>query len=344
MINVREFGAIKGVKIFEITLKNKNGMELSAITYGTAIRRVVVPDKNGKPVDVCLGYDTIEEYVANDGYLGSTPGRCANRIGNSAFDLDGVHYELTKNEGKNHLHGGVHGWNEKIWKYELDEANNAVIFTTKSADGEQGYPGEVEAKAVYTLKDDNAFTIDYSAVTDKPTVLNMTNHWYFNMNGHDAGDIREQILTLHSNQILDIDEGLIPTGKILDIEKGSAFDFNTPKLIGKDFAEVAPLCTKGYDHNFILGEPGVLHEAAVLTGPKTGITMTAYTDQEGMQFYSGNCLTKRKGKGGCTYAEFSGMCFEPQHYPDAINHPNFPSPILRPGETYHHHSEFHFEA
>lgn len=344
MINVREFGDIKGIKIFEITLKNDNGMALSALTYGAVIRSVIVPDRDGKPVDICLGYDTIEEYVKNDGYFGSTPGRCANRIGGAAFDLDGVHYELTKNEGPNHLHGGVHGWNEKIWNYELNEAENSVTFTTKSADGEQGYPGEVEAKAVYTLKADNAFTIDYYAVTDKPTVLNLTNHWYFNLNGHDAGDILDHVLTIHSNKTTEIREGLIPTGKILDIEKGSVLDFTTPKVIRKDFAEAAEMITGGYDHNYILGEPGVFREAAILSGDKSGITMTASTDQEGMQFYSGNFVTTRKGKGGCTYTKNYGMCFEPQHYPDAVNHPNFPTPILRPGETYRHHTEFRFTA
>ena len=342
MITERIFGEIKGIQIPEITLHNSKGMEVSILAYGATVRSVIVPTADGKRVDVCLGYDTIEEYMTNGGHFGGSIGRFANRIGGAAFDLDGVHYTLAANTPPNHLHGGIHGWDSKIWNYTTDEKENSVTFTIKSADMEEGYPGEVNATARFTVTEENSMVIEYTAVTDKATPVNMTNHWYFNMNGQGNGDVLGHTLQLAADAITETDPGLVPTGKLLPVE-GTVYDFRAGKVIGTDFAAVRPLDTAGYDNNFILGTPGEFKKFAVLTGDKTGITMTGYTNMEAVQFYSGNHISTRKGKANTEYNDMSGMCLEPHHYPDCVNKPEFPSGILRPGEKYYHHTEFRFE-
>ena len=343
MITERIFGEIKGIQVPEVTLHNSKGMEVSILAYGATIRSVIVPTADGKRVDVCLGYDSLEEYMENGGYFGASVGRFANRIGGAAFDLDGVHYTLAANEaGKNHLHGGIHGWSKKIWNYTTNADENSVTFACKSADMEEGYPGEVLAEAKFTVTEDNAMVIEYTAVTDKATPINMTNHWYFNMNGQGSGNVLGHTLQLMSEAITETDPGLIPTGNLLPVE-GTPYDFRSGKVIGTDFEAVRPLDTAGYDNNFVLGAPGEFKKFAVLTGDKTGITMTGYTNMEAVQFYSGNHISTRKGKANTEYNDMSGMCLEPHHYPDCVNKPEFPSGILRPGEKYYHHTEFRFE-
>ncbi len=343
MITERIFDEIRGVSIPEVTLHNAAGMEVSILSYGATIRSVFVPTASGKGVEVCLGYDTIAEYMQNSGHFGGSIGRFANRIAGAAFDLNGVHYTLAANTPPNHLHGGTHGWDTKIWDYTTDKEENSVTFTCRSADMEEGYPGEVHASAKFTLTEDNRMVIEYSAVTDKDTPVNMTNHWYFNLNGHASGSVLDHELQLLADSFTETDAGLIPTGKILPVE-GTALDFRTPKTIRRDFEVVRAQPTKGYDNNFVLGEPGVFKKFAVLRGDKTGITMTAYTNMEAVQCYTGNSISDRKGKEKAQYTVNSGMCLEPHHFPNAVNQPEFPSAILHPGETYYHHTEFKFEG
>ena len=316
MITERIFGEIKGISINEVTIHNKAGMEVSILSYGATIRSVIVPTANGKKIDVCLGYDTIEEYMANGGFFGASVGRFANRIKGAAFDLDGKHYTLAANEAPNHLHGGIQGWSKKIWNYTTNPDNNS---------------------------EDNRMVIEYSAVTDKATPINMTNHWYINLNGHASGDIMDHTLQLNAEGYTETDDKLIPTGKIISVE-GTPYDFRTPKAIRTDFDAVRVLPTSGYDNNFVLGKPGEFKQAAVLKGDKSGLTMTAYTNMEGMQLYTGNHIHDRKGKANTEYHDMSGLCMEPHHFPDCVNKPEFPSAIVRPGETYYHHTEFKFEG
>ena len=343
MITERIFGEIKGVNVPEVTIHNNAGMEVSILSYGATIRSVLVPTAGGKKIDVCLGYDTIEEYIQNGGYFGGSIGRFANRIGGAAFDLDGEHFTLAANEGQNHLHGGVHGWNSKIWQYTTDPDSNSVTFVTKSADGEEGYPGEVSVSAKFTVTEDNRMVIEYSATTDKATPINMTNHWYCNLNGHASGDILDHVLQLNAESITGVDGKLVPTGEICSVA-GTPYDFRTAKAIRTDFDTVRGLSTSGYDNNFVLGEPGTLKQFATLKGDKSGLTMTAFTNMEAVQLYTGNHIHDRKGKANAEYHDMSGMCMEPQHYPDCVNKPEFPSAIVRPGEKYYHHIEFKFEG
>lgn len=343
MITERLFDEIRTIPIVEVTLRNSAGMQLSVLNYGATIRNVVIPAASGKNVDVCLGYDSVAEYAENGGHFGGSIGRFANRISGAAFDLDGKHYTLAVNDPPNHLHGGLNPWDKKIWDYKTNEQENSVTFTCKSADMEEGYPGEVHASAKFTLYEDLRFSIEYTAVTDKATPVNMTNHWYFNLNGHYKGQILDHSLKLNTGEYSEIKAGLIPTGKICSVE-GTPLDFREEKTIRQDFDKVLATETQGYDHNFVLGNPGEMKTFAVLHGDLSGITMTASTNMEAFQLYTGNHISERKGKEKSTYSNYSGMCMEPHHFPDAVNRPEFPSAILRPGETYYHHTEFSFEA
>ena len=343
MITERVFGEIKGTSVPEVTIKNAAGMEVSILAYGATIRSVIVPTDSGERIDVCLGYDTIEEYMNNSGHFGGSIGRFANRIGNAAFDLDGEHYTLAANTPPNHLHGGIHGWDTKIWRFSTDPDQNSVTFFYKSEDGEEGYPGNVQANAKFTVAADNRLIIEYTCVTDKATPVSMTNHWYFNLNGHASGDILGHTLRVFADQYTEADPNLVPTGRISSVA-GTPYDFRQPKLIGKDFAVVRELDTAGYDNNLILGKPGEFKKFASLRGNRTGLTMFSFTNMEAVQLYTGNHITTRKGKNNTEYREMGGMCLEPQHYPDCVNKPEFPTAILRPGETYYHHTEFVFEG
>ena len=343
MITERIFGQIKGIEIPEVTLHNTSGMEVSILAYGATIRSVFVPTASGKKYEVCLGYDTIDEYINNNGHFGGSIGRFANRISNAEFDLDGQHYKLAANTPPNHLHGGIHGWDTKIWKYTVNKEENSVTFFCKSADMEEGYPGNVEFSGKFTVTEDNRMIIEYRAVTDKATPVNMTNHWYFNLNGHASGEVLDHELQLFADSYTEVDDGLIPTGNILSVE-GTPLDFRTAKSIRRDFDQVKDLATLGYDNNYVLGDPGKFKVFAKLHGNQSGITMTASTNMEAFQLYTGNNITDRAGKEKARYKKYDGMCLEPHHCPDAVNKPQFPTAILRPGEEYYHHTEFKFES
>lgn len=341
MITVTSFGKINNKDVNRIELANDNGMRAAFISFGAAIQTVIVPDKEGKPVDIALGYETPEEYRDNGGYVGMTIGRCANRISNAAFDLDGKHYVLPANEKTNQLHGGPDGFSFKVWDFVTDEKMNRVTFSCFSPDGEMGYPGNLKASVSFTLKHDNRMVIDYRAETDADTVVNMTNHWYFNLSGQGNGNILDHVLQCSAEKTTPTGALTIPTGEIISVT-GTPVDFRKPTAIEKRMDQLISTDLMGYDHNLVLGNPGNMKKAANLLSPETGIFMDLATNQEAVQLYTGNHLTERKGKCGKSYTKFSGMCLETQHFPNAINTPSFPSPVLKAGEKYEHRAEFSF--
>ncbi|WP_395753461.1 aldose epimerase family protein [Prosthecobacter sp.] len=320
------------VKLF--TLRNAGGMEAKITNWGGYIVALKVADKKGQFADVTLGFDKLDGYLGKNPFFGCIAGRYANRIGGAKFTLDGVEHKVTANSGKHQLHGGKEGFDKKLWAAK--EVPNGVALTYTSADGEEGYPGTLKCTVTYTLTEDNALKIDYQATTDKPTVLNLTNHAYFNLAGEGSGDILGHHLTIPTEQITATDDDLIPTGEIASI-KGTPLDFTAPHAIGERIgADFKPLIQGiGYDHNYVL--PGTGREmklAAVVKEPTSGRVMTVRTTEPGVQLYTGNHLNGVPGKAGHIYAKRHGFCLETQHYPDSPNHPNFPSVTLRPGETF----------
>jgi len=331
-----------------ITLTNATGMEVRAMTYGGIIVSLRVPDRNRELGDVALGYDSLVDYIKESPYFGAIIGRYGNRIANGRFTLDGTTYTLAQNDGQNHLHGGVKGFDKVVWNAEAFESENGVgiVFTYTSPDGEEGYPGTLNAKVTYTLTNNDELMFEYEATTDKPTVVNLTQHTYFNLAGHDSGDILGHEMMLYADNYTPVDAGLIPTGEILPVE-GTPFDFTTHQSIGSRIGVENQQLTygRGYDHNFVLnGQDGDgLALAGRLYEPKTGRIMDVYTQEPGLQFYSGNFLDGTLvGKGGVHYQHRAGLCLETQHYPDSPNHPEFPSTVLRPGQTYHTRTVYAF--
>lgn len=327
MITKRPFGALEdgtAVSLWELT--NERGLTAQVLDYGVTIRSVLVPDKRGKLVDVVLGYDTLKEYVRDGCYLGTTVGRCANRIKGASFELNGKTYPLYANNGENHLHGGKRGFNKYVWHGE--QTGEAVTFARLSPDGEEGYPGNLQVQVTMGWEGDS-LTIRYEATTDQDTVVNLTNHSYFNLNG--KGKINGHLLQVAADHYTLNGRDGIPTGEVVSVE-GSAMDFRTPKTIGQDAGKKEPCVSffNGYDSNFIISG----HPFATAVGDKTGITLIADTDQPGVQLYTANALGPRLGKKGSFYGFRSGFCLETQNYPDAIHHPQWPSCILKAGETY----------
>jgi aldose 1-epimerase len=327
MITKRPFGALEdgtAVSLWELT--NERGLTAQVLDYGVTIRSVLVPDKRGKLVDVVLGYDTLKEYVRDGCYLGTTVGRCANRIKGASFELNGKTYPLYANNGENHLHGGKRGFNKYVWHGE--QTGEAVTFSRLSPDGEEGYPGNLQVQVTIGWEGDS-LTIRYEATTDQDTVVNLTNHSYFNLNG--KGKINGHLLQVAADHYTLNGRDGIPTGEVVSVE-GSAMDFRTPKTIGQDAGKKEPCVSffNGYDSNFIISG----HPFATAVGDKTGITLIADTDQPGVQLYTANALGPRLGKKGSFYGFRSGFCLETQNYPDAIHHPQWPSCILKAGETY----------
>ncbi len=332
-IKVSDFSSIK-----EYTLVNSKGMEVRLTNYGARITAIKVPDRNGHMVDVILGYSSVEGYInAEDRpYFGAVVGRYGNRIAKGKFTLDGKVYELATNNGVNHLHGGNIGYDKQVWCAKT-EGGNVVVFTFKSHDGEEGYPGNLDITVTYTLTDENELKIVYFATTDKATPVNLTNHAYFNLAGEGSETIVDHELKINADAFTPIDEGLIPVGELRPV-KGTPFDFTAAKPIGRDIKQKNTQLEygNGYDHNFVLNKgKGGMTLAAVLYEPKSGRVMETYTEEPGVQFYSGNflsgCLT---GKSGKPYPFRSGLCLETQHYPDSPNQKNFPSTILKPGDEY----------
>jgi aldose 1-epimerase len=316
------------------TLNNRDGFAVSITNYGGAVTSLKTPDRDGNFGEIVLGFETLDEYVRCPRYFGALIGRHANRIARGRFSLDGVEYQLPCNNGANHLHGGFKGFDKRVW--DVRESDNALHLTYFSKDGEEGYPGNLTAFVDYTLLD-NALRIDYRATTDRATIVNLTNHSYFNLRG--AGTILDHELMLNADHFTPVSKDLIPTGEIKAVEY-TPMDFRAPKAIGSELANVVG----GYDHNFVLNDwDGSLRLAARLHEPITGRTLEILTTEPGMQFYSGNFLDGSLiGRNGVAYELYTGLCLEPQHFPDAPNHSNFPSTVLRPGEEYKHTSVYRF--
>jgi aldose 1-epimerase len=323
-----------GQEITLYTLTNPNGIKAKIMNYGATLVSLEMPDRDGSLADITLGFDTLDGYFTEHPYFGVIVGRYANRIGKGRFVLDGVEYKLATNDGSNHLHGGIKGFDKVVWKVNEVKANDniaAVKLSYLSKDGEEGYPGNLTCSVVYTLTKDNELRIDYEAKTDKTTVINMTNHAYWNLAGQGNGDILGHELMINADKYTPVDEGLIPTGEIKNV-KDSPMDFTKPMAIGSRIDEVKG----GYDHNYVLNSGGgKLTLAARVYEPTTGRVMEIYTIEPGIQFYSGNFLDGSiTGKSGKVYKKHYGFCLETQHFPDSPNKPKFPSVVLKPGEKY----------
>lgn len=322
-----------GQNIDLYVLTNVSGIKARIMTYGATLVSLEVPDREGDLADITLGYDSIEGYITASPYFGSTVGRYANRIAKGKFSLDGIEYTLAQNNGENHLHGGIKGFDKVVWSAEPVRAEGAVgvKFVYFSRDGEEGYPGNLACTVTYMLTDSDELRIGYEAETNKHTHVNLTHHSYFNLAGQGSGDILSHELMLNADKYTPVDEGLIPTGEIRAVAD-SPMDFRTPHTIGERIDQVEG----GYDHNFVLrGGEGTLILAAKVYEPESGRAMEIHTTEPGIQFYSGNFLDGSiTGKSGKVYHKHYGFCLEPQHFPDSPNRPNFPSTVLNPGEKY----------
>lgn len=326
-------------------LKNKNKARAELTNYGARLVSLLVPDKNGSLVDVVLGHDSLAGYAKpNEPYFGCTIGRYGNRIGNAKFTLDGKQYILDANNGPHSLHGGREGFHTKVWE-AAQKDSQSVSFTYLSADGDAGYPGNLTVKVTYTLTDDNALQIDYEATTDAKTVVNLTNHAYFNLNGAGSGAVNNHELMIDADNITPVNATLIPTGKLMKVE-GTPFDFRRPAPIGSrmDTTNEQIRHGQGYDHNFVLNDAdGSVKKVCTVKGDVSGIILEVLTDQPGLQFYSGNFLNGTEiGKGGKPYEHRGAFCLEAQHFPDSPNQPSFPSTVLSPGQTYRQQTIYKF--
>ena len=330
------------------TLTNQNGMQVAITNFGGIVVRIQTVDRQGKTDDVVLGYDSLDGYVNDTAYFGAVIGRYGNRIALGKFTLDGARYTLARNNGENSLHGGIKGFNKAVWQARemAVEDGPSVELTYLSKDGEEGYPGNLSVKVLYTLTDRNELKIDYTATTDKKTVLNLTNHSYFNLNPA-GSDVLQHLLMIQADKFTPVDAGLIPTGELRSVA-GTPFDFRKPTAIGARIEQEDEQLKlgKGYDHNFVLNRKGKGMElAARVVQPTTGRVLEVLTDEPGLQFYTGNFLDGSvRGKGGKAYGRRSAFCLETQHFPDSPNHPKFPSTELKPGEKYQTTTIYRFGA
>ena len=329
------FGTMpNGEQVSSFVLRNRRGTELSLITYGATITGLTLRDRNGDVADVVLGFQELDHYRGAEGYLGATVGRFANRIARGRFELGGTGYTVATNDGNNHLHGGLIGFDKRLWRPEPfeEDAIVGVVFNYVSPDGEEGYPGTLEVQATYSLSEDDTVSIRFTATTTATTPVNLTNHAYWNLAGSGSGSILDHVLTMFCDHYLPVDEGAIPTGE-KRLVAGTPMDFRTPKRIGAGIGAVPP----GYDHCYVVNrEETGLRPAAELHDPASGRTMRVSTTQPGVQLYTGNLLDAANGKDGLPYRRHDGVCLETQSFPDSVNQPEFPSPILRPGERYDH--------
>ncbi len=336
------WGEVEGQAVTLYTLTNELGMTARITTYGAILNELIVPDNTGAPGDVVFGYDTVGEYVRDKSYFGATIGRVANRIARGRFTLGGKEYALAVNNGANHLHGGTVGWNKKVWDAVMHETldGSALRLSLLSHDGDEGYPGTVQATVTYTvLRGANTLRIEYEAITDAPTLINLTNHSYFNLRG--SGDILAHVVTLNADTYTPVDETLIPTGAIASVA-GTPFDFLSAHSIGERIAETAgdPV---GYDHNFVRRDAESFGLAAQVYEPTTGRMLAMSTTEPGFQFYTGNMMDETlAGKSSQVYVRRGAFCLEAQHFPDAVNQPGFAPIILCPGETYTQRTEYAF--
>lgn len=339
----------KGDQVDIYTLSNSQGSTAEIMSYGGVLVSLRVPDREGKLADVVLGFDSLEGYLGVNPYLGAIVGRFANRIENAKFELNGVEYKVAKNDGNNHLHGGIVGFDKVIWGAKIVEKDgqNSLELTYTSKDGEEGYPGNLNVKVTYTLTDDNALTIDYFAVTDKDTVINLTNHSYFNLSGQGSGNILKHKLMINADTFTEANKESIPTGKIISV-KGTPMDFTELTVIGEgidaDYDQIA--YAGGYDHNWVLNVSGKSPEkAAEVYDENSGRVMEVYTTKPGIQFYTANYLESSiVGKGNKPYEKRGALCLETQYFPNSIKHKNFPSPILRAGDEYKHTTIYKFSV
>lgn len=348
-ITSRPWGQVNGKDVQLYTLTNGNGMRADITNYGGIVVRLLVPDEEGGIEDVVLGYNELEKYVKkNDPYFGALIGRYANRIRGGTFTLNGNTYQLPQNDGENSLHGGEEGFDQKVWDAEPFESGDAVGVKLHrvSADGEQGYPGRLDCNVTISLTEDNELKFEYHATTNEPTIVNLTHHGYFNLDGQGDGDILDHILMINADHFTPIGETLTPTGEIRSVE-GTPLDFTEPTPFGARINQDNKQLEygNGYDHNYVLNkDDGGLTLAARVKGPDSGRVMEVYTTEPGLQLYSGNFLDgSHVGKHGEVYKNRYGFCLEAQKYPDSPNKPNFPSPVLRPGETYTQTTIYKFE-
>jgi len=336
----KRFGQLSDGRSVDLyTLVNSNGMKVKITNYGGIVVSLEVPDRNGKWADVVLGYDRLEDYIQNNPYFGCIIGRYGNRIAKGQFTLDGKKYQLACNNFPNHLHGGKVGFDKVLWNAEpfVDEKGPKLRLTYKSPDGEEGYPGNLDVTVVYTLTEDNGLLIEYTATTDQPTIVNLTNHSYFNLSGMESKTILDHVLWMDADRFTPVDSTLIPTGELRSVS-GTPLDFRKPTKIGERIGseDMQIRYGQGYDHNYVLnGEMNTFRLVATVVDPFSGRKMEVWTTEPGLQFYSGNFLDGSiKGKRGIVYGHRSGFCLETQHFPDSPNHPEFPSTVLRPGEVY----------
>ncbi len=345
----RPFGKTQtGESVDLYTLTNAKGMEAAIMTYGGILVSLKVPGREGTVDDVVLGFDSLDKYqsVPPPPYFGALIGRYGNRIGNAKFTLDGKEYKLAANNGKNHLHGGLRGFDKVVWKAKTPD-RHSLELTYLSKDGEEGYPGNLTAIVTYTLTDDNELRIDYKATTDKDTILNLTNHSYFNLAGQGEGDVLGHQIMINADRFTPVDSGLIPTGELKSVA-GTPFDFRQSRVIGEriNAPDDQLKFGKGYDMNFVLNRTGAgLELAARVTEPKSGRVMEVTTTEPAIQFYTGNNLDgSLTGKGGKKYPQFAALCLETQHYPDSPNKPDFPTTVLKPGQQYQTSTVYKFST
>jgi aldose 1-epimerase len=357
-ISKKEWGEVDGKPVQLWTIRNGRGLEAEITNYGTIVVSLKVPDAKGVVADVVLGRPSAKDYVERTQYFGCTAGRCANRIAGGKFSIDGKEFTLAANNGPNHLHGGVKGFDKVVWSGEsrMTSSGPQVIFTYRSPDGEEGYPGNVDAKVVYTLSNSNELVVDMSATTDAPTCVNLAHHSYWNLAGHGSGSILGHMLQIPAKSYTPVDATLITTGEIAPVA-GTPLDFTTMKEIGKDFDKMP--ATKddpgGYDHNFVLDQAPKndgMWLSAILQEPKSGRTMEVWSNQPGIQFYTGNFLDGIPGKDGAVYAKNGALCLETQAFPDSVNKrgddgkpkAGWPDVVLRPGQVYSHKMIHRFSA
>ena len=348
-VTKESFGSVDGQGVDLYTLKNSSGAEAKITNYGGIVVSLKVPDRNRKFDDVVLGFNDLDSYLKGHPYFGAVIGRYGNRIAKGRFTLNGAEYKLAVNNGENHLHGGLKGFDKVVWtaQEQKSAAGPAVRLTYLSKDGEEGYPGNLQVTLVYTLTNKNELRIDYTATTDKDTVLNLTHHSYFNLDGEGNGDILNHRLTINANRFTPTDAGSIPTGELRNVV-GTPFNFLTPMAIGarinQDYEQLK--LGNGYDHNYVVnGRMGTLRRAARVTAPISGRVMEVWTTEPGVQLYTGNFLDGTlTGKSGKVYQRRYGFCLETQHYPDSPNKPSFPTTTLKKGATFHSTTIYRFSA
>ena len=344
-VRVETFGSTsKKEEAVLYTLTNENGMSASITNYGAALVKLNVPDKEGKLRDVVLGYDDVTGYEKGGGSFGAPVGRNANRIGGAVITIQDKTYELEKNDNGNNLHSGTNYYNKRIWNVG-EKTDSKIEFVLHSPDGDQGYPGTLDMHVTYELTEDNELRLIYDAVPDQDTIINMTNHSYFNLDGHDSGNVLKELVTLDADYFTRADAQSIPTGELVDVT-GTPMGFRMPRALGEaiDADYEAVRLGKGYDHNWVLKNNGKFDKVAQAVSEKSGIVMEVWTDLPGMQMYTANFLDNEHGKNGAVYGIRDAVCFETQYFPDAVHHENFASPICKKGMPYHTVTSYKFET